>query len=421
MLPGRSPMRALLPHAPRGLPRGRALFLCHSAKPSGAELALLNLTRHMEPGSAAVLFAEDGPLLAAFEQASVPAWVLTGVGRGRLAARRVGPWLALRGVIDLLRYGRRVSRWVQDRDVDVDVVVARSVKSLLYGAFAARHMHVPLVWSVHDRIAADYLGRFSALAVRCVGRGLASAYIVNSRSTEATIWAGRKPVLVAPPALDPVAFPAFSPTRSECSPIRSVVMAGRISPWKGQDVFLEAFGRVFADTEVEAFVVGGALFGEYEYETQLHRLAADSPCAGRIHFTGHVDNVREYLDAADVLVHASVVPEPFGLVVSEGMAAGCAVVATTPGGPAEVISDGIDGLLVPCGDVNALAAALERLVSDADLVAALQEAGPVSISRYDVHVQAASMQAWLRAISRHTGVARTTSAWPERRPPSEIH
>jgi glycosyltransferase involved in cell wall biosynthesis len=308
------------------------LFLCHSAKPSGAELALLTLTRHMAPGTTTVLFAEDGPLVARFTAEGVMAAVVDGIRRGGCARRRTSPVTALRGLIDVARYGRRVGSWAADREVDV--VVARSVKALLYGAVAARALHVPLVWSVHDRIAADYLGRLSALAVRSLGRVLAQGYLVNSRTTSATIWPGHKPVLVAPPALDRSRF-IVEPVRPEvAAPVRRVVMVGRISPWKGQHVFLEAFEQVFADTDVEAYVVGGALFGEREYEAELHRTASAGRCAGRVHFTGHLDDVRHHLLSADVLVHASVVPEPFGLVVSEGMAAGCAVIATTPGGPA---------------------------------------------------------------------------------------
>jgi glycosyltransferase involved in cell wall biosynthesis len=66
-----------------------------------------------------------------------------------------------------------------------------------------------------------------------------------------------------------------------------------------------------------------------------------------------------------------VIPEPFGLVVVEGMAAGLPVIAADAGGPAEVITNGVDGLLCPPGDVNALATALQSLAADAGLRGAL--------------------------------------------------
>lgn len=387
------------------------LFLCHSAKPSGAELALLTLTRHLAPGTTTVLFAEDGPLVARFTAAGVSAKVVGGIRRGGGAARQPSPATALRGLVDLVRYGRRVARWAADREVDV--VVARSVKSLLYGAVAARALNVPLVWSVHDRIATDYLGLVPALAVRTLGRVLAQGYVVNSRTTGATIWPGDKPVLVAPPALDRSRV-VLKPARPEiAAPVQRVVMVGRISPWKGQHVFLEAFERVFANTDVEAHVVGGALFGEREYEADLHRMVSTGRCAGRIHFTGHLDEVRHHLLGADVLVHASVLPEPFGLVVSEGMATGCAVIATAPGGPAEVIIDGHNGLLVPCGDVDAMVVALQQLHADPELAQRLRTAGRRSVSRYDATVQAAWLQPWLHAVARGVKPARPVTTWSD--------
>jgi glycosyltransferase involved in cell wall biosynthesis len=74
-------------------------------------------------------------------------------------------------------------------------------------------------------------------------------------------------------------------------------------------------------------------------------------------------------------VHCSITPEPFGQVVLEGLAAGLPVVAAAAGGPAELITDGVDGLLTRPGDVDALAAALRRLDADPTLAASLAKAG----------------------------------------------
>jgi glycosyltransferase involved in cell wall biosynthesis len=144
-------------------------------------------------------------------------------------------------------------------------------------------------------------------------------------------------------------------------------MVGRISPWKGQDVFLRAFGQAFSGDGARASIVGSPLFGEEDFDAEIQALAASLGLGGRVTFTGFRDDVAAELRTMDVLVHASVIPEPFGLVVVEGMAAGLAVIASDAGGPSEVVEHGVTGLLYPPGDVDALAAALRQAASDPDL------------------------------------------------------
>ena len=81
-------------------------------------------------------------------------------------------------------------------------------------------------------------------------------------------------------------------------------------------------------------------------------------------FTGFRRDVRRILSALDVVVLSSSAPEPFGRVVIEGMAAGKPVVATAAGGVPEIITDGVDGLLVPAKDSKAMARAITWLLSN---------------------------------------------------------
>jgi len=140
---------------------------------------------------------------------------------------------------------------------------------------------------------------------------------------------------------------------------------GRLAPQKGQREFLLAFGTAFADDpSVRARVIGAALFGEEDYAASLRTLAAELGLAHRVDFVGFVADVNAEFARLDVLVVPSLVPEGFGLTVVEGMAAGVPVIAPDAGGPAEVITDGVDGVLVPAGDTAALATALARLGGD---------------------------------------------------------
>jgi glycosyltransferase involved in cell wall biosynthesis len=97
-----------------------------------------------------------------------------------------------------------------------------------------------------------------------------------------------------------------------------------------------------------------------------------------------------------------VLAEPFGQVVVEGMNAGCAVVATGPGGTTEIVRHELDGLLVDRGDQAQLTAALDRLVGDRDLRQRLADAGRQRAQQFDVAHSAATVAGFLRgAVTAH--------------------
>ena len=64
-------------------------------------------------------------------------------------------------------------------------------------------------------------------------------------------------------------------------------------------------------------------------------------------FTGHITNVNDYINQSTIIVHTSIEPEPFGMVIIEAMALEKPVIATSIGGPLEIISNEVDGFLVP--------------------------------------------------------------------------
>ena len=379
-----------------GNPLPACLFLSHSAADSGAELGLMTgLSIWGEYGpQASVLLAEDGPVVARARRLGVDVMV-SPINRSALSLRRdhKGPWSILRTLGYLVRFSSVLKRVLDDHETDV--VVAISVKSLVYGLIAGRRAGTKVVWSIHDRISPDYLPAFAVPLLRHVVPRLVDGIIVNSEETLTTVRPWTTPVLVSHPpiALDERHFAGPG------DPVRSVVCVGRLAPWKAQDNFLRAFAQVFSGTGARATVVGGALFGEADYERSLVDLAEALGIAHQVEFTGHVVDVWKYLVDADILVHCSRIPEPFGQVVVQGMWGRCAVVASTPGGPAEVITDRVDGLLTPAGDVPALIGALTELRDDAVLRARLAQRGRSSARQYDARRAVPRLRRWLTMLA----------------------
>jgi glycosyltransferase involved in cell wall biosynthesis len=152
-------------------------------------------------------------------------------------------------------------------------------------------------------------------------------------------------------------------------------MMGRISPWKGQDVFLKAAARVAAHRKDCHFIsIGGVFDKEIQHEERLRQLRKELGLEEVATLRGFMPDARRLLAAFDIFVLPSTQPDPFPTVILEAMSAGVAVIATAHGGPLEMIVDGETGLLIPPSDPDALADAIERLVSDPELRKAMGQA-----------------------------------------------
>jgi glycosyltransferase involved in cell wall biosynthesis len=121
-------------------------------------------------------------------------------------------------------------------------------------------------------------------------------------------------------------------------------------------------------------LVGGPHALEPDYPAFLAERIRALGLGHQVFLTGPQQNVPEWMQAMDVVVHASD-REPFGMVIVEAMALGKPVVAGAAGGPTEIVADGVTGLLSPYGDAAALAAAIRRYLDDPALARRLGAAG----------------------------------------------
>lgn len=381
----------------------RAVFLTHTAAPSGAELATLRLLTALRRDGrvdASMLLTADGPLVAALRARDIPATVCDpGFDSRTLTVAGSGPRRLITGVVGLARSGIRLGAAV--RAGGAQVVVAQSTKALLMGAVAARRAGVPLVWQVHDRVSGEYFGGALAFALRVLGWWVSRGIVANSRGTLRTLYTRGRATVVAYPGVEGTAPTERAPQR-EPAGVR-IVMVGRLTPWKGQEVLLRAL-TLLRRRPAAVHLVGGTFFGEEGYRAELERIAAELSLP--VEFTGHVDDPGRYFEQADIAVHCSVLTEPFGQVVVEAMRAGCAVVAAGAGGPTEIIRPEVDGLLTPPGDPVALAATLDRLIADPALRTRLGAAARDRGRVFGVAASARAVAGLLEEITGRQAVAR---------------
>jgi glycosyltransferase involved in cell wall biosynthesis len=140
-----------------------------------------------------------------------------------------------------------------------------------------------------------------------------------------------------------------------------VGFVGALSPMKGAHVLLDAFRLVRVRSELALL---GPAVGPQDYIRSLEERAGR--CVNRVSFLGFHDDVDGFLERIDLLVVPSVAYESFGMVILEAMKHGKPVICSDFGGMKEVVQHGVTGLVVPAGDVAALADALDALLPDAD-------------------------------------------------------
>lgn len=344
----------------------KVAILDHTAQLGGVELALvrqMDALAARDDVQARVLLFADGPLVQRLRERGHEVEVLPideGIGT-TTRQEAAGLRTAARSAAGATPFVRRLARRL--RELDVDVVHTTTLKADLLGVPAARLARKPLVWHVRDRIAPDYLPSSLVHLMRTVARTGPQRVVANSRATAATL-PGARGLTVAHPGLADEQI-ARSPRPRPGSPVVGIL--GRISPTKGQLEFVRAAARVAQSHPDACFrIIGSPMFGHEEHEGEIRREIDRLGLRGRVELVGFSADPAGELDRMTLAVHASPVPEPYGQVVAEAMARGVPVVATDAGGVPEIVEGGPEpvGWLVPPGDVDALARAMDTALSD---------------------------------------------------------
>lgn len=271
------------------------------------------------------------------------------------------------------------------------------------GEFDVLHVHEPLVplvgWNATLGARDPVVGTFHAYSTKAlpnyVANALGARRVFNRLSariavSEAAAWTGRRwfggEYTIVPNGVDVDAAPTGpSPTGGDLS----ILFVGRPEERKGLPILLTAFNALVEHVPCRLTVIGA------EREDVL-RYVADPDLLRWIDVRGRVsgESLWAELHRADVLCAPSLSGESFGMVLTEAFAAGTPVIASAIAGYSDVVSDGVDGLLVPPGDPQRLAEELQRVHHEPERLREMGEAARRSAQRY----------AWPRVADQVTAV-----------------
>jgi glycosyltransferase involved in cell wall biosynthesis len=375
----------------------KIVFLSPAAQGGGAEEVLFDLVSGLSVAQPAwslrVICGESGPLVGRLKDVKVeveivpfpPAFLTYGeqASAGGKENRSFRAWKSMVAGVRFLGYCRKLKRHLQEWEPDV--IHSNGNKMHLVSA-VARTRGAAVVWHLHDYPGARRLT--SRLLPRLASRvrlGLA-----NSRSVadDARLVLPGTRIEILQNSVD---LDRFRPEGERLDLDRlsgwgaaapgtlKVGLIATFARWKGQDLFLRAIALLPKEIAVRFYLIGGPVYATPGSQwTREELIEAAAPLADRVGFTGWVDDAAAAIRALDIVVHASIQPEPFGLVIIQAMACGKGVVVSGEGGAAEVAEGEPSAVTFTPRDPQSLAEAMLLLIADGKRRAAAAVDGPLA-------------------------------------------
>lgn len=269
---------------------------------------------------------------------------------------------AMRGlkVGTLVRLARRLS------SRRFDILIAHRYKSIYLSVLLAKLLSIPTLLGVaHEHGVFRRLGRRAFM--KMFGRNVTCIGVSESvsRDIEATCGplAMRGRLYTLPNILDMELAEGLvkrAPARDALGLEADAFWfgtVGRLVSKKQHEILLAGFAEFVSrrpDANARLAIIGGG-----PHRARLESLASELAIAGRVHFTGHIQDAWRYLRALDVFVLSSGIQEAFGVVLLEAMLAGVAIISSDAPGPREVVDD--TARLFETGNARALADRLDSL------------------------------------------------------------
>ena len=354
----------------------------------GAEAALRQLMREGRDQGVEwhVVFLEEGPMIDEFRDLGVSTSVVR-AGRLRHVHRYVGSVFQIRSIAKRER---------------IDLIVSWMSKAHLYVGVVALIWRLPSAWYQHGIPARGWIDR---LATILPARG-----VIATSQAAADAQACLRPVrsrrVVYPGTdlarFDPGALPPRKAARQALGlPVEGPLIGffGRLQRWKGVSVLVDAMPPVLESfPSAHCVIVGGKHDLEPNYPSELQRQIGALGLARHVTLAGFQSDVPTWMQATDVIVLPSE-NEPFGITVIEAMAMGKPVVAGDSGGPREIVTSGVDGVLVPHDNANAVARAILEYLRQPSFAAEVGAAARERAKRFTADRYARELIHALRELS----------------------
>ena len=369
-----------------------AIIMPLAEQRGGAELALMHL---MQQGRGVgiewlLIFLKHGPMVEQVARLGIAVHVID-------AFRLREPHRFIGAVLKIARLARREK---------VQMIFGWMGIAHLYGATAARLAGVPTAWYQHGiPLDKHWIDRMATL-LPAVGILTCSQAVADAQAQ----LSPRRPLRVIYPGVelerfDPGLLPSPQKSKRRLGlPTEELIIGivGRLQHWKGIHVLIEAMPEILRTHPAShCVVVGGDHAQEPEYSAFLRERICALRLEDKVTLAGLQSNIPEWMQAMDVIVHASD-HEPFGIVVIEAMALGKPVVAGAAAGPTEIITDGVDGLLSPYGDAPALAQAVLRYLSAPEFAGRMGAAARKRASEFSTQIYAQNFIAAVQELVPQT-------------------
>jgi len=314
----------------------------------GVERGTLDLAKHLvKAGHKAVVVSNGGALVADLQALGAVHYQLP---------------VNAKNIVSMVRAVPQLARIIEQEKIDI--VHARSRVPAWIAWFACRRTRRVLITTCHG-----YYTHHLFSSVMGWGKKVIVLSNVIARHMIEDFGVPRERIRLIPRSVDMDKY-KYKPVDTQKRAEFNIGIIGRLTPLKGHLCFIKAMARVAQEIlSIRIWIVGDAPSSKDAYKEHLRVLVKRLGLWDCTQFLGTQKNIPEIMSHLDLLVLSTTTQEAFGRVIIEAQAAGVPVVATSVGGVVDIIESGVNGMLVPPADPQAMADACVTLLRDREMAA----------------------------------------------------